>query len=142
MSVRRRARRAALALIALAPIAARSTIARAETGLAEAASRARSLRDEAVRRGDQPYGAVVVKDGRIVAEGVSAVVTRGDPDAHAERVALADALARLGRAGVQGAVLVGSSRACPACRAAAHRAGIVRLYHGNAPSDDGPPSPG
>lgn len=136
----RRIRRALLALLAFLPLASR--VAHAQTvaaGLAAAALRARVLRDEALRRGDQPYGAVVVQDGRIIGEGVSAVVARGDPDAHAERIAIADAIGRLGAAGVAGAVLVGSSRACAACRAAASAAGIARLYHGDAPDDDGPP---
>jgi tRNA(adenine34) deaminase len=107
--------------------------------LADAGRRALALRDEAVRRGDQPYGAVVVKDGRIVGEGVSAVIARGDPEAHAERLALADAALRLGHAGLAGALLVGSSRACARCSDAARRAGIARLYHGGEPVDDGPP---
>jgi hypothetical protein len=47
------------------------------------ARRALELRDEALRRGDQPYGAVVVRHGEIVGEGVSAVVTDRDPTAHA-----------------------------------------------------------
>lgn len=143
MSAARSARRATLALIALSPIAGRATLAAPSLpeGLAVAAARASALRDEAVRRGDQPYGAVVVKDGRIVGEGASAVVLRRDPDAHAERVAIADAVAQLGPAGIEGAVLVGSSRACAACSAAAFHAGIVRLYHGATPADDGPPVP-
>ena len=141
MTAFRRLRRTLLALVAVLPLAQRVVHAQAPAaGLAAAAERARALRDEAVRRGDQPYGAVVVQDGRIVGEGVSAVVARGDPNAHAERIAIADAIARLGAAGVAGAVLVGSSRACAACRAAASRAGVARLYHGDAPDDDGPPA--
>ena len=132
----RRIRRLVLAALAATPFA---RAAAPEAALAVAARRARELRDEAVRRGDQPYGAVVVKDGRIVGEGVSAVVARGDPDAHAERVALADAAARLGADGVKGAVLVGSSRACSRCSEAARRAGIARLWHGDGPQDDGAP---
>jgi len=59
------------------------------------AARALALRDEAVRRGDQPYGAVVVRKGEIVGEGVSAVITDRDPTAHAEMVALRAAARRL-----------------------------------------------
>ena len=103
------------------------------------AARALALRDEAVRRGDQPYGAVVVKDGAIVGEGVSAVVTARDPDAHAERVALRDAQPRLGTAGLAGCLLFGSSRACVAVRSRAYRAGIARMYFGRDASDGGAP---
>lgn len=103
------------------------------------AARALALRDEAIRRGDQPYGAVVVKDGRIVGEGVSAVITRSDPDAHAERLALRAAQAYLGTAALAGCVLFGSARACPLCESAAARAGIARLYHGVEAIDGGVP---
>jgi len=132
----RRSRRTVLGSLIALPFARASG---ADATLAAAARRARELRDESVRRGDQPYGAVVVQDGRIVGEGISAVVTRNDPDAHAERVALADAAARLGPDGVKGATLVGSSRACARCADAARRAGIARLWHGELPVDDGTP---
>ena len=132
----KRSRRMAIGALFAVPFARPSG---ADATPTSAARRARELRDESVRRGDQPYGAVVVKDGRIVGEGISAVVTRNDPEAHAERVALADAVARLGPEGVKGAALVGSSRACGRCADAARRAGIARLWHGDLPVDDGPP---
>ena len=47
-------------------------------------ARAIEMRKLAVERGDQPFGAVVVKDGRVVGEGASAVVTTPDPTAHGE----------------------------------------------------------
>lgn len=135
-------RRRALGLIVLAPAVVRAAPgATDDPAIAAAADRALALRDEAVRRGDQPYGAVVVRDGRIVGEGVSAVVTSRDPDAHAERVALRDAAARLGTDDLSGCVLVGGARACSACATAAHRARIARLWHGRPPIDDGPPRP-
>lgn len=138
-------RRRALALIALAPAVARPAdvpgASAADPSIVAAAARARALRDEAVRRGDQPYGAVVVKDGRIVGEGVSAVVTSRDPDAHAERIALRDAMHRLATTDLSGCALVGSSRACAACSEAAFRAHVARLWHGERPVDDGPPRP-
>jgi tRNA(adenine34) deaminase len=103
------------------------------------AARAMALREEAIRRGDQPYGAVVVKDGVIVGEGVSAVITRNDADAHAERVALRDAQRRSNSADLAGCVLFGSSRACTLCEAAAYRAGIARMYFGVGATDAGAP---
>ncbi len=54
------------------------------------------MRDEAVRTGDQAYGAVVVKDGRIIGFGPSRVVLKNDASAHAEREAIREAQARLG----------------------------------------------
>jgi tRNA(adenine34) deaminase len=125
--------------LAALSLAAASTCAASDPQRAAFVARALALRDEAVRRGDQPYGAVVVKDGVIVGEGVSAVVTRGDPDAHAARVALRDALRRLRAEDLAGCILVGSSRACALCEAAAARAGIARMYYGIDGRDGGVP---
>ena len=145
MSANPTTRRRALAFLAFAPAAAREALAggpaTVDPSIVAAAERALALRDEAVRRGDQPYGAVVVRGGRIVGEGISAVVALRDPDAHAERIALRDAIARLATADLSDCVLVGSSRACGACSDAAFRARIARLWHGSPPVDDGPPRP-
>ena len=100
-----------------------------------------AMRDRAIESGDQPYGAVVAKDGRIVGEGVSAVRTANDPTAHAERQAIRDATRRLGTSDLSGCELYGTSRACPMCEAAAHRAHISRMYHGASIVDDGAPVP-
>ena len=89
--------------------------------------------------GDQPYGAVLVLDGRLVGEGPSRVVIDRDPDAHAERVALRDARRRLGRDRLDGAVLYSTSRPCPLCEAAAAEAGVARMIHGEALHDAGAP---
>ncbi len=91
--------------------------------------------------GDQPYGAVLVQGGRLVGEGPSRVVQRNDSDAHAERVAIADAQQRLGRALLTGSTLYSTSRPCRVCEAAAARAGIARLVFGAAAVDGGAPRP-
>ncbi len=101
--------------------------------------RAFELRDEAIRRGDQGFGAVVVKDGRIVGEGVSAVITRPDPTAHGEIEAIRDAARRLGTRDLSGAELYSSFRPCPMCEAAAAWAGIARMWHGESVADGGVP---
>ncbi len=110
-----------------------------EPGPAAFAARAAEMRRVAIERGDQSYGAVVVKDGRIVGEGVSAVITDRDPTAHAEMQAIRDAARRLGTSDLSGCELYGSSRACPMCAAAAYWARISHLYHDAGPIDDGPP---
>jgi len=101
--------------------------------------RAFEMRAEAVRRGDQPFGAVVVKDGRIVGEGISAVITRPDPTAHGEIEAIRDAARRLGTRDLAGAELFTTFRPCPMCEAAAAWAGIARVWHGEAIADGGAP---
>jgi tRNA(Arg) A34 adenosine deaminase TadA len=88
------------------------------------------LRDDAMQAGDQPYGAVVVKDGHVVGEAPSRVVTKRDPTAHAEMEAIRDAARRLGSRDLSGCEMYGSSPACPMCEAAAYWAGIRRLFHG------------
>lgn len=107
--------------------------------LAAIGARAHALRRLAIERGDQPYGAVVVRGDRIVGLGVSAVVTSGDPTAHAEMQAIRDAARRLGTRDLAGCELYGSARACPMCEAAAYWARIDRLRHGDDATDDGPP---
>ena len=109
---------------------------------ADAASfmaRAFEMRRWAIERGDQPYGAVVVRAGRIVGEGVSAVVTAADPTAHAEMQAIRDAAHRLGTRDLSRCELYGTSRACTMCEAAAYWAGIARMIHGEALTDAGAP---
>ena len=101
--------------------------------------RAMQLRDEALRAADQPYGAVVVKDGRIVGEAPSRVVGARDPTAHAEMEAIRHAARTLGTRDLSGCDLYGSSPACRMCEAAAYWAGIARLFHGEDASGGQPP---
>ena len=97
------------------------------------------MMSQATAAGDQPYGAVVVKDGEIVAAAPSRVVTRGDPTAHAEMEALRDAARRLASRDLGGCLLYSSSRPCPMCEAAAYWAGVERFYHGQTIADGGVP---
>jgi tRNA(Arg) A34 adenosine deaminase TadA len=101
--------------------------------------RAFAHRDAAARAGDQPYGAVVVKHGRIVGEAPSRVVTARDPTAHAEMEALRDAARRLGTRDLAGCEIYASTRPCPMCEAASYWAGIARIHHGADAADAGPP---
>jgi tRNA(Arg) A34 adenosine deaminase TadA len=97
------------------------------------------MRDEAVAAGDQPYGAVVVMDGRIVGYGPSRVVSDRNPDAHAERVALWAAQAALGRKDLTGAVIYSTSIPCAACQRALAAAGVARMFHGHDATNAGAP---
>lgn len=102
-------------------------------------ARAFAMRERASRDGDQPYGAVVVKDGRIVGEAPSRVVTGRDPTAHAEMEAIRDAARRLGSRDLSGCEIYASTRPCPMCEAAAYWAGIARIHHGPDAADAGAP---
>jgi tRNA(Arg) A34 adenosine deaminase TadA len=97
------------------------------------------MRDEAVRAGDQAFGAVVVKERRIIGFGPSRVVLRKDWTAHAEREAMREAQARLGRSDLSSCILYSSSRPCANCEAAAAEARIARMYHGRDARDAGAP---
>jgi tRNA(adenine34) deaminase len=101
-----------------------------------------AMRELAVSWGDQPYGAVLVGGGRIIGLGPSRVVRNRNPDAHAEREAIRDALDKHGKDAVRGAVLVSTSRPCWACEQAAARAGVARMVFGAALEDAGAPRAG
>jgi tRNA(Arg) A34 adenosine deaminase TadA len=79
-----------------------------------------------------PFGAVVVKDGEVVAEGWNQVTSTNDPTAHAEVVAIRRACTALGRFDLRGAVLYTSCEPCPMCLAAAYWARVDAVVFGNA----------
>ncbi|MAE27440.1 MAG: nucleoside deaminase [Planctomycetota bacterium] len=62
-----------------------------------------------------PFGAVVVRDGKIIARGQNRVLASGDPTAHAEVVAIRAAAASLGTFNLAGCELVASCEPCPMC---------------------------
>lgn len=101
--------------------------------------RAFEMRQIAVDKGDQAYGAVIVLDGKIVGQSWSRVILDQDPTAHAEMAAIRDAARRLGRRDLSGTVMYSSSSPCPMCEAAAYWAGVGQLIHGNAMTDGGAP---
>jgi guanine deaminase len=99
-------------------------------------ARAIQLSVENVRRGNGgPFGAVIVKDGTIVAEGMNSVTAKNDPTAHAEIVAIREACSRLGKFSLQDCEIYTSCEPCPMCLGAIYWAHISRIYFGNAASD-------
>ncbi|MGE0710932.1 MAG: nucleoside deaminase [Planctomycetota bacterium] len=74
-----------------------------------------------------PFGALIVKDGRVVAEGWNQVTSSADPTAHAEVVAIRRACAALGDFKLEGCVLYTSCEPCPMCLGAAYWAGVARI---------------
>ncbi len=120
-------------------VAAQASVGTGDKGAGHFIAEAERMRVQAVRAGDQSYGAVVVKDGAIVGWGPSRVVSDRNPNAHAERVAVWDAQARLGTKDLSGAQLYSTSRACSACEAAAAAARVGRMYWGPKGIDAGVP---
>jgi tRNA(Arg) A34 adenosine deaminase TadA len=83
-------------------------------------------------RGDGgPFGAVIVREGKILAEAWNRVVVGHDPTAHAEIAAIRAACAAIGSFHLPGAVLYASSEPCPMCLAAAYWARIARIVFAN-----------
>ena len=91
-------------------------------------ARARALRDQAVREGDQAYGAVVVRDGVIVGEGRNFVVLHNDPTAHSELLAVRDAARRLGTRDLSQCEVYSTATPCAMCQGALYWAGVRRVF--------------
>ena len=76
-----------------------------------------------------PFGAVVVKEGRVVGRGANNVLSGRDPTAHAEIVALRDACRSLGTHELSGCEVYSSCEPCPMCLAALYWARVERLWY-------------
>jgi guanine deaminase len=77
-----------------------------------------------------PFGAVIVKDGRVIAKGHNRVVKTKDPTAHAEIIALRRASKKLGRFDLSDCQIYSTCEPCPMCLAAIYWARISRIYYG------------
>lgn len=97
------------------------------------------MRDLAVKAGDQPYGAVLVRAGAIIGYGPSRVVQDQDANRHAERVAIAEAQAATASFDLSGSLLVSTSIPCRDCQDVAARANVERMIHGRDLADAGAP---
>ena len=94
--------------------------------------RAVDLARASIARGEGgPFGALLVCDGQVIAEGWNRVVASNDPTAHAEIVAIRAACSRLGRFKLAGCVIYASSEPCPMCLSAAYWAGVQRIVFAN-----------
>jgi tRNA(Arg) A34 adenosine deaminase TadA len=92
--------------------------------------RAIALGIENVRSGKGgPFGAVVVKDGRVVAEGANRVTTTNDPTAHAEIVVIREACRVLGEFQLGGCDLYTTCEPCPMCLGAIYWARPARVFY-------------
>ena len=82
-----------------------------------------------------PFGAVIVRDGKIVAEGVNQVTSSNDPTAHAEVLAIRQACANLGVFRLEDCELYTSCEPCPMCLGAIYWARLSRVYFANTAED-------
>ena len=85
---------------------------------------------ENIKNGGGPFGAVIVKDGAVVATGANRVTANNDPTAHAEVCAIRAACTKLGTFDLSGCVIYTSCEPCPMCLGAIYWAHIDKIYYG------------
>ncbi|BFH71833.1 MAG: nucleoside deaminase [Paenibacillus dendritiformis] len=85
--------------------------------------------EHTVRRGGKPFGAVLVREGQVIATAVNEVLTSHDPTDHAEMRAIRDACRKLGTPDLSECVLYASGQPCPMCLSAAYLAKLPVIYH-------------
>lgn len=91
-----------------------------------------------VEDGGRPFGAVLVRDGQVIARAVNEIHRTNDPTAHAELLAIRKASQTLGSARLDGSVIYASGHPCPMCLAAMHLCGIQSSYFAYT-NEDGEP---
>ena len=82
-----------------------------------------------------PFGAVIVKDGKVIATGTNQVTASNDPTAHAEVVAIRNACAALATFQLDGCEVYTSCEPCPMCLAALYWSRCVAIFYGNNAAD-------
>jgi guanine deaminase len=78
-----------------------------------------------------PFGAVIVRNGEIIAEGTNQVTTTNDPTAHAEVMAIREACAKLGTFELADCEIYASCEPCPMCLGAIYWSRLRRIYYAN-----------
>ncbi|MBU8892216.1 MAG: nucleoside deaminase [Bacteroidales bacterium] len=82
-----------------------------------------------------PFGAIIVKEGKVIATGVNRVTTNNDPTAHAEVNVIRKAAEILGTYDLSGCEIYSSCEPCPMCLGAIYWARLDKLYYGNTKQD-------
>ncbi|MBI9055307.1 MAG: nucleoside deaminase [Bacteroidales bacterium] len=82
-----------------------------------------------------PFGAVIVKDGKVIARGVNRVTSNIDPTAHAEVNAIREASKVLGTFDLSGCEIYSSCEPCPMCLGAIYWARLDKLFFANTKQD-------
>lgn len=82
-----------------------------------------------------PFGAVIVKDGKIIARGMNLVTVTPDPTAHAEVTAIREAAKALGTFDLSGCEIYTSCEPCPMCLGAIYWARLEKVYYAATQAD-------
>ena len=96
---------------------------------------AAELAEKNIDEGGGPFGAVIVRNGEVVATGVNRVTANNDPTAHAEVNAIRNACSKEQTFNLSGCVIYTSCEPCPMCLSALYWAGVSRIYYGNTQDD-------
>ncbi|MBO4588394.1 MAG: nucleoside deaminase [Bacteroidales bacterium] len=93
------------------------------------------LSEENVQNGGGPFGAVIAKNGEVIATGVNRVTANNDPTAHAEVSAIRAACQKVKNFKLDGCVVYSSCEPCPMCLSALYWAGVSKIYYANTKDD-------
>ena len=97
--------------------------------------RAIALSIESANKTGGPFGSVIVKDNKIIAEGSNKVTPTNDPTAHGEIVAIRNACKKLNNFSLNGCELYSTCEPCPMCLSAIYWARIDKIYYANTRKD-------
>ena len=98
-------------------------------------TRAIELSIENINLGGGPFGSIIVKNDKVIAEGSNKVTLNNDPTAHGEIVAIRKACKNLGNFNLSGCELFSTCEPCPMCLSAIYRARIEKIYYANTRDD-------
>lgn len=93
---------------------------------------------ENIERGGRPFGAVLARDGEVIATGVNDMAATNDPTSHAELNAIRAASRKLGTPNLGGVVVYASGHPCPMCLAAMRMCGVRAVYFAHSNEDAEP----
>lgn len=91
-----------------------------------------------IAKGGRPFGAVIVRDGVVIATGVNEILSTNDPTAHAELMAIRAASHKLGSPNLSDCAVYASGHPCPMCMAAMRLAGVRQVTYAFSNADGAP----
>ena len=97
--------------------------------------RAIELSIESINSGGGPFGSVIVKDEKIISEGMNRVTVDNDPTSHGEIVAIRNACKKLNTFNLSDCSLYSSCEPCPMCMSAIYWSRIGKVYYANTRDD-------
>ena len=97
--------------------------------------RAIELSIESINSGGGPFGSVIVKDDKIISEGMNRVTVNNDPTAHGEITAIREACKKLNTFDLSGYELYSNCEPCPMCLSAIYWSHIDKVYYANTRND-------